>query len=161
MEIGTESPLDLLNAPEPFHHLPFELYRRQAVVVTLSAPGIVEKIDAIEDISSCHIARGINSPLDLLPLQQLKEVLGHRIVVAVSSWAHRADKAVFFEEIATDLFFRWLRCNPLPRAVHVIKDATRPSGIQLIHQLDVLLAKRFYKGITRHKGDLQVGDAVA
>ncbi len=59
---------------------------------------VVEQLDVFKNTVSRFFAGAVLSPPDLLPLQELKETLGHCIVMAVAPTAHRVFQIVFEQE---------------------------------------------------------------
>lgn len=55
---------------------------------------VVEHPDVVEDISLGISARQIDLAADAFALEQLEEVLGHGVVVAVAATAHAGDQLV-------------------------------------------------------------------
>ena len=67
---------------------------RQHAVVRVLAFWVVEQLDVFKDIASRFLAGAVFSPPDFLPLQELKETLGHCVVMAVAPAAHRVFQIV-------------------------------------------------------------------
>ena len=76
----------------------FEVNGRQHAVVRVLAFWVVEQLDVFEDIPPSFFACAVFPPSDLLPLQELKEALGHRVVVTIAPAAHRMFQIVFAQE---------------------------------------------------------------
>ena len=51
----------------------------------MTAPGIVERFNVIEDVGACCIARRVGLPIDTLLLERGKETLDGGIVPAVAT----------------------------------------------------------------------------
>lgn len=64
----------------------------------MAAAGVVEHLDVVEQITPGRGPGQIDLATDPLPLQQLEEALGDRVVVTVSPAAHAANDAMGFEE---------------------------------------------------------------
>lgn len=67
---------------------PLELYRRQAIRRRMSADGVVEHLDVIEDVATRFLPCCVGLLANALTFEQLEEALRHCIVVAVASPAH-------------------------------------------------------------------------
>lgn len=77
----------------------FELYRRQAFGSAMTASGVVEHLDVVEDIAAGQTPGWVDLAPDALALEQLKEALGHSVVMAVAAAAHAGDQVVALEEV--------------------------------------------------------------
>lgn len=64
----------------------------------MTALGVVEHLDVVEDIAACFTAGRIDASADAFTLEQLEEALSHCVVVAVTASAHAADQVVVTQE---------------------------------------------------------------
>jgi hypothetical protein len=61
-------------------------------------PSILEDLDVLEDVTADLVPTRINFPFGSLTLQELKEVLGNGIVMAIASAAHAALQIIQLEK---------------------------------------------------------------
>ena len=66
----------------------FEVNGRQHAVVRVLAFGIVEQLDVFKDVPPCLISRSIFVPSDFFSPQELKEALGHSVVMTIAATRH-------------------------------------------------------------------------
>ena len=119
---------DFLDTFQPPGFLLFVLYRRKAVVVSVSAFGVVEHLDIVEHVTPRIIACGVDLALDPLQLEQLEEALDHCVVVAVAAPTRRAFQSVRLQKL----------CPVAPRKLaaliavdqHARRRLTAPDGHQ-------------------------------
>jgi hypothetical protein len=64
----------------------------------VATPFVVEQLDVIKDIGSCIVPGVVDFPLYPLALEQLKEALGHGIVMAVAPATHTTFQAVRIQD---------------------------------------------------------------
>jgi hypothetical protein len=68
----------------------FKFLRADVTQITMSALSIVKAFDVFEHRSSRFISRSESNPVHAFPIEQPKETLHNRIIVAVSTGTHAA-----------------------------------------------------------------------
>src|SRR3979409_1733940 len=76
----------------------FELHWTDLAKRRMSTPGIVERLDVIEDVGACCVARRVGLPIHTFLLERSKETLDGGVVPAVASSAHAAGDALGGEQ---------------------------------------------------------------
>lgn len=66
----------------------FELDRREPIGMPVTPHGVIEHLNVLEHVLAGGVAARIDPAPNSLPLEQLEEALGHRIVVTVAASAH-------------------------------------------------------------------------
>lgn len=89
----------------------FEFYRRGISGSAVAPLWGVEHFDVVEDIGLGGIARRINLATDAFALEQLKEALGHGVIVAIAAPTHAIQDTEFGLPRANGIRESRLRCG--------------------------------------------------
>jgi hypothetical protein len=75
-----------------------ELYWRNVASGIVPTLGVVKHLDVIENIGPAVLPGWIDLTANAFALEQLKEALGHCVVMAVTSPTHAADQVVIAQK---------------------------------------------------------------